>query len=83
MLDIILLIIIFTISVISLGSWIWFTFFNYWVYGDKKEGKETWFKTMPYAGYRIEGSEYSKSYVQYERTRKITGKKETIKKYLN
>jgi hypothetical protein len=82
MFDIILLILVSTISIISLGSWIWFTFFNYWVYGDKKEGEEKWKKAdVPFESDL--NIRYLRHYVQYERTRKITSKKETIKKYLN
>lgn len=80
--NIILLIIVSTLSIISLGSWIWFTFFNYWVYGTRIKGEEIW-KRQIVDNESILNPRFTRNYVEYERVRKITKKKETIKIYLN
>ena len=61
---------------------IWDRLFNRYKKTIHKKGSDKWFRTNS-LGYRIEGSDYSRDYVEYLITDRFTGSETIKREYLN
>jgi hypothetical protein len=71
---------LFILLTIILSSWIWYTFFNYWVHIKSKEYKATYITSV--SGIQIPGTESIQRYVLHEEERKITKVRRTRKEWI-